>query len=228
MQKERIAKFLSRAGVCSRRDGERLILEGRVKLNGTLLETPATLVDANDTIEVDGKIIGKKSKTRVWIYYKPAGVMTTHKDPEGRRTVFEELPTSMPRVMSVGRLDLNSEGLLVLTNDGEFVRHAEHPSTGWKRTYKVRVQGIVDAHALKELRNGILIEGMHYKSVDAQLLRQTGNNAWILMTLSEGKNREIRRIMTHLGYRVNRLIRLAYGPFELGDMLPGDLQEVFE
>lgn len=223
---ERIAKLLSRAGVCSRRDAERLILDGRVKLNGVILTTPATLVDGSEKIEVDGKIIHAKERTRVWIYHKPAGLVTTHRDPEGRETVFESLPKSMPRVISVGRLDLNSEGLLLLTNDGEFARMAEHPTTGWKRTYRVRVFGIVDETALHALKKGITIEGVHYQSIDAELTKQTGQNAWLLMTLTEGKNREIRRVMNHLGYHVNRLIRISYGPFELLDLPLEKVQEV--
>lgn len=226
MSKERIAKFLSRAGICSRRDAERLIHDGRVKLNGLTLETPATLVDENDNIQVDGREIGQKAATRVWLYYKPVGLVTTHKDPEGRPTVFSSLPKDMPRVISVGRLDLNSEGLLLLTNDGEFARKAEHPSTGWKRTYHVRVYGQANERELAELKHGLEVDGIRYKSIDAQMIRRTGQNAWLEMTLTEGKNREIRRVMAHLGYQVNRLIRISYGPYELGDLKPGQVIEV--
>lgn len=223
---ERIAKFLSRAGVCSRRDAEKLIQEGRVKINGVILETPATLVSGEEKIEVNGKTIHAKEKTRVWVYHKPAGLVTTHKDPEGRTTVFESLPKSMPRVISVGRLDLNSEGLLLLTNDGAFARMAELPETKWKRTYRVRVFGIVDEARLNSLKNGITIKGIRYQSIDATLSKQTGQNAWLLITLVEGKNREIRRIMEHLGYKVNRLIRIGYGPFELNELPLREVEEV--
>jgi len=224
--KERIAKFLSRAGVSSRRDAERMILEGRVKVNGVVLTTPACLVDATDQIEVDGTSITEKERTRVWLYYKPVGLVTTHKDPQGRPTVFEHLPRSMPRVISVGRLDLNSEGLLLLTNSGSFAHMAEHPKTGWARTYRVRVYGEVDEQALEDLKNGITIDDVHYKSIQAELTRHSGRNAWVIITLHEGKNREIRKVMNHLGLQVNRLIRVSYGPFELGNLNPEDVREV--
>lgn len=224
--KERIAKFLSRAGVSSRRDAERMILDGRVRVNGVLLTTPACLVGAEDKVEVDGTLIAQKEQTRVWLYYKPVGLVTTHKDPEGRATVFEYLPKDMPRVISVGRLDLNSEGLLLLTNSGEFAHMAEHPKTGWPRTYRVRVYGDVDEQALSQLKDGITVDGVHYKSITAELTSQSNRNAWVLMTLHEGKNREIRKVMNHLGLQVNRLIRIAYGPFELGKMEPEDVREV--
>ena len=226
---ERIAKFLGRAGVCSRRQAEQLIVEGRVKVDGLLLSTPATLVDETSKVEVDGKPVAPPLKTRVWCYYKPAGYLTTHHDPQGRPTVFEDLRAhNLPRVISVGRLDLNSEGLLLLTNDGAFSRYAELPKTGWARCYKVRVYGRLDITALQALKNGITIEDIHYGRIDVKVLgHSTGQmNNWLLITLFEGKNREIRKVMNYLGLRVNRLIRQSYGPFELGNLEPHQLLEV--
>lgn len=226
---ERIAKFLSRAGICSRRQAEHLIAEGRVKVDGHLLLTPATLVDETSTIQVDDKAVAQPLKTRVWCYYKPVGYLTTHHDPQGRPTVFEDvLAHNLPRVISVGRLDLNSEGLLLLTNNGDFSRYAELPKTGWARRYKVRVYGFLDIPSLQDLKNGITIEGIQYGRIDVKILGQSTSqmNNWMLITLFEGKNREIRKVMNYLGLRVNRLIRQSYGPFELGDLKPHHLREV--
>jgi 23S rRNA pseudouridine2605 synthase len=215
-KEERIAKVMARAGLCSRRDAEKWIAAGRVSVNGKPLDTPAFKVSTKDTILVDGKTLQAPEATRLFLYHKPVGLITSHRDEQGRETIFDKLPKHLPRLISVGRLDLNSEGLLLLTNDGGLSRHLELPATGWKRQYRVRVLGNVDEHRLKSLKNGITVEGVRYKSIDAQLEKdQSGANTWISVTLSEGKNREIRRVMEALNLEVNRLIRTAYGPFEL-------------
>lgn len=225
--KERIAKRIARAGVCSRRDAERLILEGRVKVNGVKLDSPAFTVSADDEIKVNGKVLPGISNTRLFLYHKPAGLVTTHKDERGRPTVFERLPKGMPRVVSVGRLDLNSEGLLLLTNDGGLERYLELPVTGWTRQYRVRVLGAVDQSDLDQLKQGITIEGVHYKSIQAVAKKsERSANTWIDITLREGKNREIRRVMEALGLQVNRLIRTAYGPFNLDELPRGGVLEI--
>ncbi|CAA7616531.1 Pseudouridine synthase [Magnetospirillum sp. LM-5] len=223
---ERIAKRIARAGICSRRDAERLIQLGKVTLNGKVLDTPAVLVTDADRIVVDGQLVGEPERTRVWRYHKPAGLVTTHRDPQGRPTVFEKLPDSLPRVMSVGRLDLSSEGLLLLTNDGELARKLELPAAGWVRRYRVRVHGEVPPETLVGLEKGITIEGVKYGPIKAQLDRQQGSNAWLTLSLKEGKNREVRRVMDHLGWPVSRLIRVAYGPFQLGSLEEGAVEEV--
>jgi 23S rRNA pseudouridine2605 synthase len=215
---ERIAKAMARAGLCSRREAERWIVEGRVAVNGKVLETPAVVVTAADAIAVDGKPIAAAEPTKLWRYHKPKGLITSHKDPQGRSTVFEKLPKELPRVVSVGRLDINSEGLLLLTNDGALARHLEHPSTGWTRRYRVRAHGAVDPEKLKRLADGIVIEGVRYGPVDARLESVKGANAWLAFGLKEGKNREIRKLCAHLGLDVTRLIRIAYGPFQLGEL----------
>ncbi|WP_066132688.1 pseudouridine synthase [Haematospirillum jordaniae] len=223
---ERICKFLARAGVCSRRDGERWIADQRVAVNGVVLDTPAFMVTEADRVTVDGVPVAKADVPRLWRYYKPAGLVTTHRDPQGRATVFENLPGNLPRLISVGRLDLNSEGILLLTNDGELARKLEQPSTGIHRRYRVRVYGAVDENRLADLENGITVEGIHYGPIKAHVERRVGANSWLLITLTEGKNREIRRVMQHLGYHVNRLIRVAYGNFYLGRMERGCIEEV--
>jgi 23S rRNA pseudouridine2605 synthase len=227
-EEQRIAKFLARAGVCSRRDAERLIEERRVKVDGKILTTPATLVNEKSFVEVDNTTIQEPETTKVWCYYKPHGYVTTHKDPEGRPTVFEDIERySLGRVISVGRLDLNSEGLLLLTNDGAFSRFAELPSTKWPRCYKVRVFGEIDPKELMALKNGITIEGVNYGSIEVDIPPQkTSFNTWLHVTLYEGKNREIRKVMTHFGLRVNRLIRLSYGPYKLEDLMPHEIRKV--
>jgi 23S rRNA pseudouridine2605 synthase len=223
---ERIAKVMARAGLCSRRDAEGWINAGRVSVNGQKLSSAAVNVQANDIVLVDGKPLPDKEGARVWLYYKPKGLMTTARDPEGRPTVFERLPPEMPRVISIGRLDLNSEGLLLLTNDGELARRLELPSTAWVRRYRVRVNGRIDPTILDQVKSGITIEGVRYGPIEAAVDRQQGANAWITMGLTEGKNREIRRICQHFGWPVSRLIRISYGPFQLGEMEPGQVTEV--
>lgn len=226
MKKERIAKIIAHAGVCSRRDAEKLILEGEVTLNGSLVTTPATLVSTEDQIRVKGTPLPKAESVRLWRYYKPVGLVVSHRDEKNRPTIFDSLPSDLPRVISVGRLDLNSEGLILLTTNGALSRQLELPSTGWKRRYRVRIHGTPTPEELASLKDGITVEGMNYGSIEAQLDRQQGQNAWLTMTLTEGKNREIRKIMDHFGWAVSRLIRLSYGPFQLGQLNPGDIVEV--
>jgi 23S rRNA pseudouridine2605 synthase len=223
---ERIAKVIARAGICSRRDAEKLIEQGRVSVDGTVLTTPAFVVGPDAVITVDGKRLAEPERTRLWRYHKPAGLVTTHKDPEGRRTVFDALRQQLPRVISVGRLDLNSEGLLLLTNDGALARRLELPETGWIRRYRVRVHGTPDAKQLAALAKGITVDGIQYGPIQASLDRTAGSNAWLTVALKEGKNREVRRAMEHLGFTVSRLIRVAYGPFQLGHLPPGGIEEV--
>ena len=223
---ERIAKVLARAGVGSRREVERMIEAGQIAINGITLDTPATLVNNTKGITVNGVEVEEVQASKVWRFHKPKGVMTTNRDPEGRKTVFDLLPESLPRVLSVGRLDYNTEGLLLLTNDGGLSRWMELPKTGWKRQYRVRVHGQVKEDVLKQLRKGIVVDGIKYGSVDAKLERTQGTNAWLKISIREGKNREIRKIMEHVGLQVNRLIRTAYGPFELGNLGEGELDEV--
>ncbi|MDP6567242.1 MAG: pseudouridine synthase [Alphaproteobacteria bacterium] len=223
---ERIAKRLARAGLCSRREAERWIAAGRVRVDGKVLDSPALNVTAKSRIEVDGKPLAAPEPTRLWRYHKPKGLVTTNNDPEGRPTVFQRLPERLPRVLSIGRLDLNTEGLLLLTNDGELARFLELPSTGWRRRYRVRVHGEVDEGALAKMAGGVSIGGMKYDAIEARLDGRKGANAWLSLSLTEGKNREIRRIMEHLGLQVTRLIRLSYGPFQLGDLPRGDVAPV--
>lgn len=215
---DRIAKVLARAGVCSRRDAEKLIAEGRVSVNGHKLDTPAFKVGAGDDIRVDGKPVAKADKRRLWLYHKPAGLVTSHRDEQGRETIFHHLPKRMPRVVSVGRLDLNSEGLLLLTNDGALSRHLELPSTGWPRTYRVRVRGHLGDGGIAKLAKGMTVEGVRYGPIKTVIERRQTSNMWLEMTLHEGKNREICRVLNALGLDVNRLIRVGYGPFILDDL----------
>lgn len=223
---ERIAKVIARAGLCSRRDAERWIAEGRVTLDGAVLDSPAITVTPDSKVTVDGKPLPRPEPARLWRYHKPKGVITTARDPQGRPTVFDQLPSHMPRVQAIGRLDINSEGLLLLTNDGGLKRQLELPATGWLRRYRVRVHGRVDPAQLKTLEKGVTVAGVNYGPVQALLERQTGANAWISFALREGKNREVRRICEHLGLTVNRLIRIAYGPFQLGQLEAGKVQVV--
>lgn len=223
---ERISKIMARAGVASRRDCERMILDGRVKLNGRTLESPAVNCTPADKIEVDGELIGAIERTRLWIYYKPAGLVTTNFDPEGRPTVFDNLPEELPRVISVGRLDINTEGLLLLTNDGGLARMLELPTTGWLRRYRVRAHGSIDQARLDSLKDGMAVDGVLYGAIEATLDREQGSNVWITMGLREGKNREIKNVLGALGLDVNRLIRISYGPFQLGELDEGEVVEV--
>ncbi len=223
---ERIAKRLARAGLCSRREAERWIAAGRVAVDGRVLDTPAFAVLPHHRIVVDGKPLPEREPTALWRYHKPAGLMTTNRDPQGRETIFERLPASLPRVMTVGRLDLTTEGLLLLTNDGDLARFLELPSTGWTRRYRVRVNGRPNEAALARLADGVAIDGMRYGPVQAQLDRQQGANAWLTITIREGKNREIRKVCEHLGLTVNRLIRTSYGPFQLGKLETGAVEKV--
>jgi 23S rRNA pseudouridine2605 synthase len=223
---DRIAKVMARAGLCSRREAEAWIAAGRVKVNGQKITSPALNVTERDDIRVDGKPLPDKEKIRLWRYHKPRGLLTTAKDPQGRPTVFESLPKELPRVVSIGRLDLNSEGLLLLTNDGDLARRLELPATGWVRRYRVRVNGKVEVEHLNQLKKGLTVEGVKYGSVQASLDRQQGDNAWLTMALTEGKNREIRKLCGHFGWAVSRLIRLSYGPFQLGSLESGQVEEV--
>lgn len=218
---ERIAKRMARAGLCSRREAERWIADGRVRVDGEVLTTAACVVTDASTITVDGRTVAAPAPARLWRYHKPNGVICTSNDPQGRETVFDHLPKSLPRVMLVGRLDLTSEGLLLLTNDGGVARRIELPATGWRRRYRVRVFGTPDPKALAGLERGITIDGIDYGPIEAAVERIQGRNAWLMLTLTEGKYREVRKVLAHLGLTVNRLIRIAFGPFQLGS-LPRD------
>ncbi|WP_300441895.1 pseudouridine synthase [uncultured Mameliella sp.] len=223
---ERIAKVIARAGRASRREAERMIVEGRVTVNGEVIDRAALNVTDADKVTVDGTPLEAPEAARLWLYHKPTGLVTTTRDEQGRPTIYDDLPDDLPRVMSVGRLDLNSEGLLLLTNDGGIKRKLELPSTGWLRKYRVRVNGRPTDEVLKPLREGIEVEGQKFQPMQVSLDRQQGANAWLTVGLREGKNREVRRAMTDIGLTVNRLIRVSYGPFQLGQMKPGEVQEV--
>jgi 23S rRNA pseudouridine2605 synthase len=223
---DRIAKVLARAGLCSRREAERWVTDGRVVMNGVVLTTPAVTVPEGAIVLVDGKPLPEAEPSRLWRYHKPAGLVTSHKDEKGRETLFDRLPEEIGRVISIGRLDLNSEGLLLLTNDGGLARRLELPSTGWVRRYKVRVHGTLSPSQLESLERGLTIDGVRYGPIKAALERRQGANAWVTVALTEGKNREVRRVFEHLGVTVNRLIRLSYGPFQLGNLERGGIEEV--
>lgn len=223
---QRIAKLLARAGIASRREIERMIAEGRVALNGTPLDTPATLLTSLHGVTVDGKPVFEPAPARLFIYHKPPGLLVTERDPKGRPTIYDKLPKNLPRLMPVGRLDLATEGLLLLTTDGELKRQLELPATGVERTYRARTYGPISQAQLEDLIEGIEIDGVRYGSIDANLERRTGANAWIELTLKEGKNREVRRVLEHLGLQVSRLIRTRYGPFILADLPVGEVGEV--
>lgn len=223
---ERIAKFMARSGVCSRRQAEEYILQKRVTVNDEVIDSPAFNVNGDEKILFDGEKLPQKEQTRLWLYYKPAGLVTSHRDEKDRPTVFDNLPYGMPRVISVGRLDLNSEGLLLLTNNGELSRKLELPSNGWARRYKVRVHGFADADKLKSLQKGVVVDGVEYGPIKAEIESAQGTNTWLNVTLTEGKNREIRKVMKSIGLDVSRLIRLSYGPFQLGSLKKGEVKEV--
>ncbi len=223
---ERIAKRLARAGLCSRREAERWITAGRVAVDGAVLESAAFNVTAESRITVDGKPLPAAEATRLWRYHKPAGTITSNKDPQGRPTIFDHLPAGLPRVISVGRLDMGSEGLLLLTNDGTLARRLELPATGWVRRYRVRVHGRVEPRRLEALADGVTVSGVRYGPITATLDRQQGANAWLTIALAEGKNREVRRVCEYLGWTVGRLIRTSFGPFQLGNLARGAIDEV--
>lgn len=223
---ERIAKVLARAGVCSRRDAERLIAEGRVAVDGAVLASPALNVTKRNTVTVDGRPIETAEETRLWRYHKPPGTITAVRDPQGRPTVFDRLPPDMPRVISVGRLDFNTEGLLLFTNDGELARHLELPTNAWTRRYRVRVNGYIDPKVIASMARGTTISGIRYGPVRIVVESNEGENHWLLVTIREGKNREVRNIMSHLGLKVSRLVRVEYGPFSLGRLPRGGIEEV--
>lgn len=223
---ERIAKWLARAGVASRRDAEKLLTQGRVRVNNVVITHPASFITPGDLVTVDKKLVDTPERTRLWRYHKPVGLVTTHRDPEGRPTAFSKLPPELPRVVSVGRLDLNSEGLLLLTNDGGLARRLELPATGWLRRYRVRVHGVVDTAALAALAQGATVDGVRYGPIEAGLDSRKGENAWLTVSLREGRNREIRKVMNHLDLKVTRLLRIAYGPFQLGTLPRGAVEEV--
>ena len=218
--------MVSRAGLASRRDAEEWITQGRVTVNGRVINSPALDVTANDVITVDGKPLPPRERTRLFMFHKPRGLMTTHADPEGRPTVFDNLPEGLPRLISIGRLDFNTEGLLLLTNDGGLARALELPDTGWLRRYRVRAHGEVTQAQLDELKKGVEVDGVKYGSIDATLERDQGANVWLVFAIREGKNREVRNVMAHLGLEVNRLIRVSYGPFQLGELAEGQVEEV--
>jgi 23S rRNA pseudouridine2605 synthase len=223
---ERIAKVIARAGLCSRRDAERWILDGRVSVNGKMLDTPAFTVEPTDRIVVDGRTLPAPEAPRLFLYHKPVGLVTTARDEKGRPTVFAHLPGKLPRVVSVGRLDLMSEGLLLLTNDGGLARYLELPANALKRCYRVRVHGAVNAARLARLAQGITVDGVRYGPIEARFEGGSGANVWIAVSLKDGKNREVRKVMAHIGLHVNRLIRTAYGPFQLGYLPSGSAVEV--
>src|SRR5271166_3710041 len=222
----RIAKVIARSGLCSRRDAEAWIAAGRVSVNGPTLESPAYNVTEADAVRVDGKPLAAPERTRLFLFHKPRGLVPTARDPEGRATIFDALPPDLPRLVAVGRLDINTEGLLLLTNDGGLARVLELPATGWLRRYRVRAHGHIDQAKLEPLGEGLTLDGVHYAGIEARLDREQGSNAWITMGLREGKNREIKKVLEHLGLAVNRLIRISFGPFELGDLAEGEVAEV--
>jgi len=223
---ERIAKVIARAGLASRREAEAWIAAGRVAVNGTLIDTPACNVTAQDNVTVDGAPLPARERTRLFLYHKPRGLMTTHADPQGRPTIFEHLPENLPRLISVGRLDFNTEGLLLLTNDGALARVLELPATGWLRRYRVRAHGKVNQAQLDQLRSGLTLSGIHYGAIEATIERVQGANLWLTFAIREGKNREVRNVLGHLGLDVTRLIRVSFGPFQLGELKAGDVEEI--
>ncbi len=225
-QPERIAKVMARAGLCSRRDAEKWIEAGRVKVNGKVIISPALNVGVADLVEVDDQPMPEREQARLWRYHKPSGLVVSHRDEQGRTSVFDKMPDEMPRVISIGRLDINTEGLLLLTNDGELARLLELPATGWIRRYRVRAHGTIEPAALEPLKDGLTVEGVKYGPIEATMDKQQGANVWLTISLREGKNREVKRICEHLGLKVNRLIRVSFGPFQLGELPRGEVDEV--
>jgi 23S rRNA pseudouridine2605 synthase len=223
---ERIARAIARAGLCSRREAEAWIAQGRVTIDGAVISSPAVNVTPQSRVTVDGVPLPQRERTRLFLYHKPRGLVTTHADPQGRPTIFAALPRHLPRLISVGRLDLNTEGLLLLTNDGGLARVLELPATGWLRRYRVRALGRVVQADLDGLRGGVTIDGVRYGPIEAKLDREQGANIWLTFAIREGKNREVRNVLNHLGLKVNRLIRVSFGPFQLGELAPGDIEEV--
>jgi 23S rRNA pseudouridine2605 synthase len=222
---ERIAKVIARSGICSRREAEQLIAEGRVKVNGVVIDTPATLI-TDHSIKIDDKLINEKKPAKIWIFHKPRGFITTNKDPKARKTIFEILPKNLPRVVTIGRLDINTEGLLLLTNDGEVARYIELPSSKWTRIYRARVFGKIDMEKLKKLQRGIVIDGVKYGGIKVEMEQERDFNSWLKISLTEGKNREIKKVLEYFGLKVSRLIRISFGPFHLGKMVVGEVKEV--
>ncbi len=222
----RIAKVIARTGLASRREVERMIKASRVIVNGVTISSPALNVTATDEITVDGKEISLPEVERLWLFHKPIGLVTTENDERGRKTIFDVIPKELPRVLNIGRLDINSEGLLLLTNDGDVKRRLELPSTGWLRRYRVRIKGAPEETMLNPLRKGLTLDSIQFRPMEITLDRQQGANAWLTIALREGKNREIRRALEHIGFMVNRLIRVSYGPFQLGNLKPGEVEEV--
>jgi len=223
---ERIAKVIARAGLASRREAEEWISAGRVAVNGAIVASPALNVSDSDRISVDGEPLPERQRTRLFLYYKPRGLLTSHSDPQGRPTIFQRLPKHLPRLISVGRLDFNTEGLLLLTNDGALARVLELPATGWLRRYRVRAHGSVTQAHLDQIRGGITISGIRYGAIEASIERQQGSNVWLTFAIREGKNREVRNVLGHLGLTVTRLIRVSFGPFQLGELAEGAVEEV--
>ncbi len=222
---QRIAKIIARSGFCSRRDAEELITEGRVKVNGIVIDTPATLI-TDHSIKIDDKLLMEKRPPKVWIFHKPKGFITTNKDPKARKTIFEILPRNLPRVVTIGRLDINTEGLLLLTNDGEVARYVELPSSKWTRIYRARVFGVIDMDRLHKLKKGIVVDGVKYSGIKVEMEQKRDFNSWLKISLNEGKNREIKKVLEFFGLKVSRLIRISFGPFHLGKMAVGEVKEV--
>lgn len=226
IEKQRIAKVVARSGYCSRRQAEKLILENRISINDTIITTPAIDVDYNDIIKIDNQLLPKAEKTRLWAFYKPIGVITTRLDPKGRKTIYDILPRDMPRVISIGRLDINSEGLLLLTNNGELSRKLELPANKFPRIYKVRIYGKLHDEYIKQMESAITVDNFQYGKIIVEREQVTGKNSWVKVTLFEGKNREIRKVFEHFSIQVNRLIRISYANYKLGNMKPGEVQEI--